>query len=62
MLGIITESVFRFLQNAEQNSAIDKRKTLKQITPPPESPNGNRRFVLKKLEMSKKQRLFLGNL
>ncbi len=36
--------LFRFLQNAEQNHAINKRKTLKQITPPPESPNVNRRL------------------
>ncbi|CAF2825248.1 unnamed protein product [Rotaria sp. Silwood2] len=33
----------RFLQNAEQTNAIDKRKTLKQFTPPPESFDVNRR-------------------
>jgi hypothetical protein len=36
--------LFRFLQNAEQNNIINKRKTLKQITPPPESPTVNRRL------------------
>ncbi|UJR21474.1 hypothetical protein I4U23_024558 [Adineta vaga] len=33
----------RFLQTAEQNNTISKRKTLKQITPPPESPSAQRR-------------------
>ncbi|CAF3382955.1 unnamed protein product [Rotaria sp. Silwood1] len=33
----------RFLQNAEQTNAINKRKTLKQFTPPPESFDINRR-------------------
>lgn len=42
---------FRFLQNAEQNPTIDKRKTLKQITPPPDSPNDHRRFVFENLSI-----------
>ncbi|CAF3575800.1 unnamed protein product [Rotaria socialis] len=33
----------RFLQNAEQNNTIQKRKALKQFTPPPESSDGTRR-------------------
>lgn len=33
----------RFLQNAEQNNTINKRKALKQFTPPPELPNSNER-------------------
>ncbi|CAF1028400.1 unnamed protein product [Adineta steineri] len=33
----------RLLQTAEQNNTISKRKTLKQFTPPPESPNNGRR-------------------
>lgn len=53
--------MFRFLQNAEQNNTINKRKTLKQITPPPESPNMHRRLNIKQRQHKFVYFLYLEN-